>query len=155
MKIQDVMSAPAQTCRPSSELGVAATTMLETDCGCLPVVDGHGRVVGILTDRDVCLAVAARHKSPWQIPVRDAMTKRVVTCQQTDDVSVALAAMTEHRVRRLPVVDAEGLLKGVLSIDDLIRHAGTGRARVAPEALLDTLRAVATPKVFRSEIISA
>ena len=73
------MTTPVRTCRTTALLGDAARIMLDAGCGCVPVVDRRGRLVGMLTDRDVCLAVAARHQSPWEIPVRDVMSPNIVS----------------------------------------------------------------------------
>jgi CBS domain-containing protein len=155
MKVKDLMTVPARTCRATEHLGIAARTMLDEDCGCLPVIDTRGRLVGILTDRDICLTVAARHKTPWDIAVKDAMTRKVFTCSSEDPIDRALVVMKEHRVRRLPVVDDEGQLKGLLSIDDLIRNTGYAKGRLASDSVIDVLRHVCTPKVAPPEIVTA
>jgi CBS domain-containing protein len=136
------MTAPAQTCRTTADLGTAAEIMLEYDCGCLPIVDSHGHVAGIITDRDICIEAAARHKSPWSIPVREAMTRTVFSCAPTDDVGVALEVMSEHHVRRLPVIDVEGHLRGLISVDDVVRRSGRGPGQVRPDAVIHVLRSV-------------
>jgi CBS-domain-containing membrane protein len=94
----------------------------------------------MLTDRDVCLAVAERHQSPWEIPVRDVMSRDVVSVPIDAHVDAALVAMKEHRVRRVPVLDQDGHVKGLISIDDAIRRTGIGPGRLAAEAIADVLR---------------
>jgi len=101
MKVNDLMATPVRTCRTTTLLGDAALIMLEAGCGCVPVVGRRGRLVGMLTDRDVCLAVAERHQSPWEIPVRDVMSRDVVSVPIDAHVDAALVAMKEHRVRRV------------------------------------------------------
>jgi len=140
MRVRDVMTAPVATCRVTAPVGEAANVMRQQCVGCVPVVDRRGRLAGMLTDRDVCLAVAARHQSPWEIPVRDVMSPNLVSCLPDDDLSVALVAMKEQGVRRLPVVDARGRLKGLLSIDDVILRTGAEKGRVPAEAVVDVLR---------------
>ena len=151
MRVEEVMTVPAQTCRPTSDLGEAAKTMMEHECGCLAVVDSRGHIVGMITDRDICLAVAARHKNPWDIPVRDAMSPQVFSCTISDDVRVALATMREHHVHRLPAVDANGHLMGVLSLDDLVNRAGEGPDKIPVALLLETFQGVCPPKLRSSE----
>jgi CBS domain-containing protein len=145
MKVKDLMTSPVRTCRTTALLGDAAQTMLLQHCGCVPVVDSRGHLAGMLTDRDVCLAVAARHQSPWEIPVRDVMSPDVVTCAVDDDVDAALVAMKEHRVRRVPIVDGDGRVKGLISIDDVVRNTGIARGRLPIEAAADVLRHICTP----------
>jgi CBS domain-containing protein len=145
MKVKDLMTTPVQTCRTTALLGEAAQVMLDAGCGCVPVVGCHGHLAGMLTDRDVCLAVAARHQSPWEIPVRDVMSPNIVSVPIDAYVDAALVAMKENRVRRVPVVDEEGRVKGLISIDDAIRHTGLGPGRLAAEAVVDVLRHICAP----------
>ena len=145
MKVKDLMTSPVNTCRTSALLGDAAQTMLQQRCGCVPVVDGRGRLAGMVTDRDVCLAVAARHQSPWEIPVRDVMSPNLVTCHIDDDLDAALVAMKENRVRRVPIVDDDRRVRGLISIDDVMRNTGLARGRVASDAAADVLRHICTP----------
>lgn len=153
MKVKDLMTTPVKTCRTTALLGDAAHIMLDAGCGCVPVVDRRGRLAGMLTDRDVCLAVAARHQSPWEIPVRDVMSPNIVSCLVDDDVDAALVAMKEHRIRRVPVVDDEGHVKGLVSIDDAIRTTGIAKGRLPAEAVVDVLRHICTP--VEPEILGA
>lgn len=144
MTVRDLMTAPVKTCRTTALLGDAAQLMLDAGYGCVPIVDRHGRLAGMLTDRDVCLAVAARHQSPWKIPVRDVMSTNIVSVPIDEDVSAALVAMKQYRVRRVPIVDDDGHVKGLISIDDAIRHSGIGHDRLAAEAVADVLRHICT-----------
>jgi CBS domain-containing protein len=98
--------------------------MWEQDCGVLPVVKADGKVSGMITDRDICVAIATRGRTADQIAVRDVTTATICTCAPDDDAIVALQTMKSQRVRRLPVVDAEGRLKGILSLNDVVTHTG-------------------------------
>src|SRR5574342_592040 len=102
--------------------------MSSRDCGIVPVVDSQHKLVGIITDRDICLAVATKFQSPEELPVLDIMTKKVYTCSPDDDAPAAMNLMKNHAVRRVPVVTADGRLTGLISIDDLVlradRHKG-------------------------------
>jgi len=139
MLVKELMTRPVKTCRPVTSAGEAADLMREAHCGCLPVVDAHGTLLGILTDRDVCLLVA-HHRDPWEVPVSDVMNGDVVSCRHTDQLDVALVAMKENGVRRIPVIDARDRLKGLISIDDVIRHTGAEPGDLPGEAVLDVLR---------------
>lgn len=140
MQVSQAMSAPARTCRGNTQLGQAAKMMSANNCGCLPVVDDRGYLIGLITDRDISVTVADRHQNPWQLSVRDAMTKSVVSCAPDDPIDKALKVFSELGVRRLPVVDPAGHVTGLLSIDDLVLHAGQ---RGLPEdAVFQTLRSI-------------
>jgi len=145
MTVKQLMTTPVKTCRANALVGEAARMMLEENCGCLPVTDAKGHLAGILTDRDICLAVA-RHLDPTKTPVRDVMTVRVVSCGVEDYLDRALVEMKENRVRRLPVVDNRGVVKGVISIDDVIRNSGIAEGRLPGEAVVDVLRHICTPE---------
>lgn len=139
MLVRDVMTRPVKTCRPVTSVGEAAVLMRDGGCGCLPVADAHGKLLGIVTDRDVCLLVA-RQRDPWEVPISDIMSADVRVCRPQDHLSVALVAMKEHGVRRVPVVDAHDHVRGLISIDDVIRHTGPEDAVAPGEAVLDVLR---------------
>jgi CBS-domain-containing membrane protein len=94
--------------------------MRDADYGTLPVVDARGTVVGVVTDRDICLALAGTRRNALGIPVREVMTTKVVSALVDDDVHLALGTMKGARVRRLPVRDEYGRLRGMLSIEDLV-----------------------------------
>jgi CBS domain-containing protein len=107
----------------------------------LPVVGDEERVVGVITDRDLCLAVATRDRRPSEIQVRQAISGEVFTCGEDDEVLAALDTMRRRGVRRLPVLDRFERLVGLLSLDDLFAEA---RARpdtdgLSLEELVDTL----------------
>ena len=117
--------------------------MSNRDCGIVPVLDSQRKLLGVITDRDVCLAVSTRFRSPEELPVRDVMTKKVYTCSPDDDARTALNLMKNHAVRRVPVVMADGRLAGLISIDDLVLRADshTGAA-VSDEEVLDALKSI-------------
>lgn len=125
MKVKDVMTSDVKACGPDTNLAEAVKNMWEGDCGALPVVNDDGRVAGMITDRDICIAVATRGRSADRIAVRQVARNQVLhTCLPDDDATVALQAMQAHKVRRLPVVDAEGHLRGIVSLNDIVTHAG-------------------------------
>ncbi|MEZ5962828.1 MAG: CBS domain-containing protein [Planctomycetota bacterium] len=123
MLVREVMSSPVATCAPTDSLADAARWLWDQDCGVLPVVDARGSVGAMITDRDICMAAYTTGKSLPELRVADAMSQDLVTCKAGDRVSAAAGLMATHRVRRLPVVDDEGKICGVLSLNDLARAA--------------------------------
>ena len=141
MNIRDLMSTPPHTCRPETDLGTIAQMMWDHDWGFVPVVDASGRLAGVITDRDICIATATRHLLPQRISAEQAMTGPVHSCMTDDSVSDALAAMKEFKVRRLPVVDGNGQLKGVISMND-IALASDQKRKPLPGEVVSTLAAI-------------
>lgn len=129
MKVQDIMTADVETCSPDSDLGAAATTMWKRDCGSVPVVDNARKVIGMITDRDICMAVATRNKLASAIKVSEVISGKVFACSPDDDVRDALETMQSAQLRRLPVVDDDGVLHGILSINDVVLHSKKGRSK--------------------------
>lgn len=120
MKVQDLMTSPAHSCTPDTSLATAARIMGDYGCGALPVLDNAGRPVGILTDRDVCMAVARMNRFPAGISVHEVMTSNPWTCVPGSELGEVLNLMANRRVRRLPVVNAEGRLVGIISVSDVV-----------------------------------
>ena len=123
MQVREIMTAPPITCSPQTSLAVVASRMADADCGILPVVDERRNLVGVITDRDICLAVSRTNRNALNISVREVMTGKVVSVGPEDDMRRALALMRSARVRRVPVVDDAGCVVGLLSIDDLVVRA--------------------------------
>jgi CBS domain-containing protein len=142
MKVNDIMTASPEACRPDDNLAAAVELLWKADCGVLPVVDHSGRVAGILTDRDICIALGTRNVRASNARVASVMRTTVQTCHPGDDVLTALSLMTDRRVRRLPVVDDAGRLVGLVSLNDAVLAAGAGRNAVRPGAVLDAFKAV-------------
>src|SRR5574342_8506 len=122
MKVQDVMtSRRLQYCNPETKLHNAVKLMKAGNCGALPVVDQNKKVVGIVTDRDIALSLSSRQTgSPAKAKVSQVMTKKVQTVKTGADLTAALQQMRTKKVGRLPVVDGEGKLQGILSMHNLI-----------------------------------
>ena len=130
MRVRDLMTENAESCFPGTDLGTAAMIMWRNDCGIVPVVNpGTSRVEGVITDRDICMALATSGRRANERTVGEIMARQVVTANGEDDVHAALTAMEHERVRRLPVVGANGALSGVISINDLILATSKGRSR--------------------------
>jgi CBS domain-containing protein len=143
MLVKSIMTPEVKSCGADLSLGAASRIMAKHGCGIVPVVDGQQKVIGVLTDRDVCLVVATRIRYPDELPVAEVMTTKVHICSPDDDVRHALALMKTHAVRRLPVTTADGRLAGILSIDALVVRAASGEAAViSARELLDALRSI-------------
>jgi CBS domain-containing protein len=141
MKVRELMSTPPQTCRADANLGAIARVMWNHDCGFMPLVDGSGKVVGVITDRDICIATATRHRLPDSISAAETTTGQVYACMPDERVIDALATMKEFKVRRLPVVDATGQLQGVISINDIVLASEQNR-KPTPAELVSAIAAI-------------
>lgn len=119
MKVRELMSSPALTCRPNDSLAKAASMLWEHDCGMLPVIDAAGKVGAVITDRDICMGAYTKGRALGELRVADSMSKGVVTCRADDDLGAAVQSMIAHQLHRLPVVDEQGRPCGVLSLNDL------------------------------------
>jgi CBS domain-containing protein len=143
MRIQEVATPNAKSCQPDTDLAAAAKIMWDDDCGAVPVVNEGRRVVGMITDRDICIAAATRSTSPANIRVRDVMSTQVHACHPQDEVRSALKSMREQRVRRLPIVDEQQRLVGIVSVSDLVAHAGCRRDSDIPgDEFIETMKAI-------------
>src|SRR5258705_12325675 len=123
MKVKEILTADPKVCTTTTNLAEAASFMWDYDCGILPVVADEGRVVGLITDRDICIAGATNNRHLSNIAVEEIMTGQVYSCAPEDDVDKALDTMQQRKVRRLPVIAPDGTLEGILSINDLTLNA--------------------------------
>lgn len=145
MKIEELMSTNVQTCRPDDSVAGAAQIMWEYDCGAVPVVDAESRVVGMLTDRDICIAAYTQGRPLSQIAVSSACSRVVHVCHLNDSLQAAETLMGTAQIRRVPVVDDQGKLRGVLSLGDLAEHVhrpGRRADGLGYESVARTLAAV-------------
>ena len=142
MTTDRVMTSKPATCGLHATLADAARVMWADDCGSVPVVDDAGRLYGLVTDRDICIATATRDRAPSQIGVADLIggPDAVVTCRPDDPITRVLALMRDRQVRRVPVTTADGTLVGIVSINDLVLEAGS--SDVKTHDVLETLRAI-------------
>lgn len=127
MKVADVMTKPPAYCNTQTNLAAAVEILWRNNCGILPIVNSQEKVIGLITDRDICVALGTRNRLPSEITVSEVVSGKVITCKPDDDLRGALATMAQAKVRRLPVIDAAGKLQGVLSMDDVVlcKEAGT------------------------------
>lgn len=140
MKVRDIMTAEPRTCSPDTNLAEAAALMLDGDCGILPVIE-NGALVGVVTDRDLYIALATRNTLASTLTVRQVVQTPVHSCSPDDDVRAALATMKAHRVRRLPVAGFGGTVMGVISMNDILLAAGPRKA-VANQDVVEVLQAI-------------
>ena len=123
MDIWQLMSRDVFTCRVHDDLAIAARIMWDHDIGGLPVLDEHARIVGMITDRDICMAAYTRGERLEALLVLDAMSERPITCGEDANLSEVEALMCEHQIHRVPVVDDGGRMVGIVSINDVVRAA--------------------------------
>ena len=148
MKVRDVMTDEPKFCGPDTNLAAATELMWANDCGMLPVVE-DGKLAGIVTDRDICMALGTRNCRAAETAVKDVATREVRTCEPDDDLSTAMAIMRRTRVRRLPVAEG-GRLAGILALNDIILAAEHNHGAVASEEVMDTLMAVSEHRIHES-----
>ena len=131
MKVKDVMTSNVRACFNSDKLATVAQVMWDNDCGCVPVLNEAGWLVGMLTDRDICMAAFLQGMPIGEIEVSAVMSRQLFDCTWDDDLSAAEQIMREKKVRRLPVLNKEGRLVGLLSLSDVARQANDEYARGA------------------------
>lgn len=149
MKIAELMTRNVRPCSPRSSLAHAAQLMWDHDIGALPVVDDEQRVIGMITDRDICIAAATKHQDIAGIRVGEVTTGQVYSCKPEHDVREALKTFQQARVRRLPVVDDDGRLQGILSMNDIVLRAEGGRGKNAGDIpyaeVVNTFKVICAP----------
>ncbi|MDF0676038.1 MAG: CBS domain-containing protein [Nitrospira sp.] len=152
MKVQDMMTSDAQCCSPDTNLATAAKMMWDSDCGALPVVRINGQVVGMITDRDICVAAATKNKPPSEITVWETTSGKAYTCRPTDDVHMALDIMKRERVRRIPVVDEDGVLRGIIAMNDFLLVAQEAKGKNVPavsyEDVVHAMKAISAHRIL-------
>ena len=153
MKVGDVMTKTPAFCGPETNLAAAVEILWNKNCGVLPIVDSSEKLVGLVTDRDVCVALGTRNRLPSEISVKDVTSGKIASCKPDDDLRKALATMAEAKVRRLPVIDAAGKLQGILSMDDVVLRTETGGIRdaeLSAEDVVNALKSVCAPQPRRA-----
>jgi len=147
MQIDQLMTRALVTCHPGDRLDRAVQLMWDHDIGCVLVTGLDGRLVGIVTDRDACIAAWTQGLALDRIAVQDAMARSVWSCGPSQDVHALEQVMRVHQIRRVPVVDALGIPIGIVSLNDLARAA-----RSSPDAAINqreverTLAAISMPR---------
>jgi len=143
MRVSEFMMRTPASCTPETNLGAAVEILWNRNCGILPVVDADNKVTAVITDRDICIALGTRNRRPGEIRVGEVASKTVYCCKPTDEIHDALTTMGHAKVRRLPVVDREGKLLGILSMDDIILHARADKvAEFSSDEVIKALEAI-------------
>ncbi len=146
MRAADLMSRDVVTVYPHDRVEYAARLMRDYDCGALPVIDREGRLIGMLTDRDISMRLVANEADTHSAVVGDCMTDGVFACHADEPVREIMRRMSRHRVRRLPIINDWGQVIGIVSQGDLARHAGNYSGRGERRAMADVLCAVSEPR---------
>jgi IMP dehydrogenase len=150
MKIARIMNRLVETCRPCDTLDSAAGKMWKYDIGCLPVVGDLGQAIGMITDRDICMAALTQGKPLREICVATAMSREIYFCGEEADVADAEVIMRSHQVHRLPVLDSSGHLVGIVSLNDLAREAEQEpketTCAISREEITDILSEISRPR---------
>jgi CBS domain-containing protein len=120
MKVREIMTVSPFFATAEAKINEIARIMAEREVGAVPIVDEAHGVLGILTDRDVCKAIATTNCAACEIPALNLASKPVITCGAEEELETALRMMRHHHIRRLPVVEKDGRLLGILSIDDVV-----------------------------------
>ena len=158
MRVRELMTRKVATVRTAEVLSNAVRLMRERGCGCIAVLGEDDRLVGVLTDRDVCMAALVTDSPLSKLEVGGAMSASLFTCRPEDPIAEAEVTMGRHQVRRLPVVDEHGRLEGILSIDDIAREAFRQRDLLAPPVsgreTGRTLGEIVRPRLIRDPELS-
>ena len=141
LRVRDAMTDVVATCSPNDTLNAAAQHMWEHDCGAVPVLEG-GKLVGIITDRDICMAAYTKGRPLTAISIQDVMARHVHACHAEDTLERAASLMADGRVRRLPVLDKDERLTGIISMADIARSAPVLGQREAAELVYQLTRAI-------------
>src|SRR5271167_288480 len=136
------MTRDVRACTIHESLNASARIMWEHDCGCVPVVDGHGKLAGIVTDRDICMAAYTQGLPLEAIPVERVMSAQVVSCSRGDDLETAHRLMRTHEIHRILVADSRGRLAGILSLSDIVNHWHGDRAAEQAVEIAATFSAI-------------
>ena len=148
MKVKELMTKDVVSCKPSCSLAEVAKFMWDYDCGIVPVVNEEGRVLGVITDRDICMAAYTRGVLLRELTVASAMSKNVQSCSPESRITEVERLMKGAQIRRLPVVDAVGSLVGIITLGDIALHAKASPLRLPVEGLgvTSTLAEISLPR---------
>ena len=150
LNVERIMTKEVKTCRENDTLQTAARIMWDADCGCVPIVDDADHVVGMITDRDICMATMLKGTRPQDLFVNGVMTRQVHSCRPNDSVEEAERVLARYQIRRLPVTDTYGRLVGIVSLNDIGREADrefeAGEHDVGIEGMAEAFAAVCAPR---------
>lgn len=155
MRLREIMTTPAVTCPASSTLDQAARLMWEFDLGIVPVVDDQGHVAGVITDRDICMAAYTQGRPLAAISVGSAMASPVVAIHADEPVEQAEQLMADNQVRRLPVLNSDNHVVGMVSMNDLARLAARVHRTAVDREFVQALAAVSQPRAQHTSVHTA
>src|SRR5688572_31470915 len=145
MQVREIMSKDAKCCGPNARLVDVAQMMVAEDCGEIPVCDEDGKPVGVLTDRDIVCRLVSKGKEPTGLTARDCMSSPVVTVTPETDIDDVARLMEQYQLRRLPVVDGDGLCCAMVAQADL--------ATKGPhDTIVEVVSKVSEPNEFASGV---
>ncbi|HUK63071.1 MAG TPA: CBS domain-containing protein [Dongiaceae bacterium] len=158
MRVREIMRSEVEHGTRGMDLASAAMIMWRQDCGIVPILDERERIVGVITDRDICMAVTMGGRPPGAITVDEVMSAAPHTVRPDSDVRSALGVMRDRQIRRLPVTDAEGRLRGMLSLSDVVLHLRTRRGETTAEAdateILRVLHRIVEPRETPAAVVA-
>ena len=159
MKVNELMVRDVKSCSNVDSTNRAAQLMWENDCGFVVVLSEAGLVAGVITDRDICMAAYTTGRPLCAIPVNEVMSRDVKCCGPDDDIQQVTSTLRAHQVRRLPVVDGQGIPVGVISLNDLACRAAADRGlpvrNVSQDLLALTLADLCRPRTQLPEVLAA
>ncbi|MEW6207588.1 MAG: CBS domain-containing protein [Acidobacteriota bacterium] len=142
MKVRDIMTTQVKRCGPEANLAEAVREMWAGDCGVLPVIDADQKVIGVITDRDISIALGTRNRPAAEVTVGEVISGNVFATRPDDDIHDALRIIQTQKVRRLPVIDREGTLQGIVCLNDLAVHAEKADKRAVALSYEDVVNAM-------------
>ena len=152
MKVKELMVPSVRACFANEDLAKAARLMWEHDCGCVPVLSDQARVIGMITDRDICMAVFFHCVPMSEIRVSEAMSRQLFVCSADDELASAETIMNDKKVRRLPVLNTEGRMVGLISFSDIAERADQEHTeRATPRRVTDAQVARLAAAISRSQ----
>lgn len=119
MKCKDIMTKYIKMCRPECTVKDSTQIMKDQNCGAVPIVDDNNKVVGIVTDRDIAIKCILEEKDASRTKISEVMTKKVITCREDEDIDEAIRKMKDNKIRRIPIVDKNNVLLGMVSLGDI------------------------------------
>ena len=151
--VRGIMKESPATCSPSDSLHRAAEVLWNADCGMVPIVEGDGRLVGVITDRDICMATYFRDLSPSAIDVGGTMSHTLHTAKPDDTIETVVRLMAERQTRRIPIVEGEKLV-GIVALADIARLVKSLESSSASRALAQTLAAISERRTEATPVTS-
>lgn len=150
MKAEDVMTRDPKSCFIDETAADAAHVMWENDCGAVPVIDRENRLMAMVTDRDLCMAAYTQGRPLREIALSTAASHLLVAARRHDEATVVETLMARHRIRRIPIVDGDRRLVGIVSTNDLVRHARGDAPSLGPSDVVRTLATIGEHREYHA-----